>query len=406
MFRRVPFTTAAAAVAIAAATLGTAAHAQLSSNQLGVANAIAVPVGGNPTAANNAVQTSLAGLAPGDLGGAYSQFTPTGYALLPDLTFQTVEFEESSIRQYLRDFRAGGTGVQGIAGQATPGDRKFGSFAIAGGQYGSYNATADRGRTENSAESGILGVDFRLGAKSLIGVTGGYDRVEARLDPFSQRSRIGSWFTGGYGTFGVGPLYLDLYGSYGETKYDLHRSIEFGGATADPTALQFGAGTGGRTWMGGGTTGLSFNAVGFEFEPFVGARYADLRINGFSDGTDAGAITLGRRSFRSILGTAGVRVGQTIALPNGVSLRPQVSGAYKHEFDRYDFNSFDFGTGAAPATSVNFVPTGLARDYAIVGAGVTVSGANSPFSVVLNYNGQYARDRRINGLTGGFRLTF
>ena len=394
-----------AAVATVATLAGTA-QAQLTPNQLGVANAIAVPASGAPTAANIAVQASLGGLPAGTLGTTYSQFTPAGYSLLPDLTFRTVEFEEGTIRQYLRDFRAGGTGVSGIAGQANPGDRKFGSFALAGGQVGSYNATADRMRTETSAESGILGLDYRLGAKTLVGVTGGYDRVEARLDQFSTRSRIGSWFAGGYGTFGVGPLYLDLYGSYGETKYDLHRAIEFGGLTAAPTALQFGAGAGGRTYMGGGTTGLSFNRFGFEFEPFVGARYANLRIGGFSDGTDVGAITLGRRTFKSILGTAGLRVGQTIALPGGVSLRPQLSGAYKHEFDRYDFNNFTFGTGAVPLTPVNFTPTGLARDYAIAGAGITVSGANSPFSFVVNYEGEFARDRRINGLTGGFRLTF
>ncbi len=400
MFRRVALLATTAALAAAGA-----AHAQLAPNEAGVAVAVATPLTG-ATAATVAARTSLAALPAGQAGSAYAQFTPGGYALLPDLTFRTVEFEESSIRQYLRDFRAGGTGVPGIAGQAVPGDRKFGSFAIAGGQEGSYNATADRTRTETSAESGILGVDYRLGNKSLIGVTGGYDRVEARLDQFSQRSRIGSWFAGGYGTFGVGPLYLDLYGTYGETKYDLHRAIEFGGATTTPTALQFGAGTGGRTWMGGGTTGLSFNRFGFEFEPFVGARYANLHIDNFSDGNDVGAITMAQRSFTSVVGTAGLRVGQTFALPGGVSLRPQVSGAYKHEFDGFDFNSFSYGSGASPVTSVNFTPTGLARDYAIVGAGITVSGANSPFSVVVNYDGEFARDRRINGLTGGFRLTF
>ncbi len=99
-------------LAITALGLTGAAHAQLSPNQQGVATAIATPAGG-VTANTLAVQTSLAGLAPADVPGAYSQFTPAGYSLLPDLTFRTAEFEESSIRQYLRDFRAGGTGVPG-----------------------------------------------------------------------------------------------------------------------------------------------------------------------------------------------------------------------------------------------------------------------------------------------------
>lgn len=391
-------------IAAAALSAAGAASAQLSPNQQGVANAIAVPANGNPTAANIAVQASLGGLPTSSLPAAYSQFTPGGYSLLPDLTLRTAEFEESSIRQYLRDFRAGGTGVPGIAGDATPGDRKFGSFAIAGGQTGHYNATADRSRVETGSESGILGADMRFGPKSLIGVTAGYDRVEARLDDFSQRSRIGSWFAGGYGTLGIGPLYVDLFGTYGETKYDLHRSIEFGGTT--PTAISLGTGTGGRTWLGGATTGLSFSYAGFEFEPFVGARYADLRINSFSDGTDVGALSIGRKTYKSVVGTAGLRIGGSYALGNGVSLRPQVSGAYRHEFDRYNFSDFTYGTGAPTPTLVNFTPTGLARDYATVGAGFTVSSAHSPFSLVLHYDGEFARDRQINGLTGGFRLTF
>ncbi len=249
-------------------------------------------------------------------------------------------------------------------------------------------------------------MDLRFGPRSLIGVTGGYDRVEARLDDYSQRSRIGSWFAGGYGTLGVGPLYVDLLGSYGETKYDLHRAIEFGGATANPTSISYGVGTGGRTWMGSATTGLSFGFKGFEFEPFVGARYADLRINGFTDGADVGALTIGRTSYKSVLGTAGLRIGGSYAVGDGISLRPQISGAYRHEFDRYNFNDFTYGTGGTTPTLVNFQPTGLARDYATVGAGFTVSSANLPVSLVIHYDGEFAKDRQINGLTGGFRLTF
>ncbi len=388
--------------ATAVAGLAGAAHAQLSPNQAAVAAAVGTPVTGS---ANTVlVQTALAGVPAGQLGAAYAQFTPAGYSLLPDLTLQTAEFEESSIRQYLRDFRAGGTGVPGIAGQATPGDRKYGSFFIAGGQTGHYDATVDRSRAQYGSTSGIAGVDYRLGAKSLIGITGGYDRVEDRVDPYSRNSHIGSWFAGGYGTLGIGPLYVDLFGTYGETKYDLHRSIAFGGTM--PTTISYGVGTGGRTWLGGATTGLSFNRFGFEFEPFVGARYANLRIDGFSDGPDVGALTIARRTYQSVVGTAGLRIGQTVVLPGGLSLRPQVTGAYRHEFDRYNYNNFVYGTGTAPVTLVNFTPTGLARDYATVGAGFTVSKATSPFSLVLDYTGEFANDRQINGITGGFRLTF
>ena len=394
-----------APAALAAILAAGAAHAQLSPNQANVAAALAAPAGG-PTAGTLAVQTSLAGLTPGGQAAAYSQFTPGSLSLVPDLTLQSAEFEEANIGRYLHDFRAGGTGVNGIAGQATPGDRRFGSFIVATGQTGHFDATPDRSRIGYGSEGVIVGLDKRFGARSLIGVTAGYSHVDAALDPFSTKSHLNTWFAGGYGTVGVGPLYLDVFGTYGETNYDLVRAVNFGAATATPTALSFYGNPRGRNWVGGATTGLSFNRFGFEFEPFVGARYANVRINGFSDGGGTGALTFDRHDYESVLGSAGLRIGGRYDLGSGVSLRTRVSGAYRHEFDRYNFDNFTVGFGGPTATPVSFTPAGLARDYATVGAGITLSKANSPFALVLDYDGQYAKDRTINGVTGGFRLTF
>lgn len=381
-----------------------AANAQLSSNQTSIASGLAgVTV---PSPATTALTTSLIGLAVADLPAAYSQLTPGSYALLPDLTLRTADFEEGTIRRYLRDFRAGGTGVPGKAGEAAPGSRVFGSFLVGSGKFGHYDANGDRSRDDFGQQSVMGGLDLRFGQKSLIGVTGGYSNIDARLDPYSRNSDIRNWFGGGYGTFGVGPLYLDLFGTYGQANYDLRRSVAFGGNTVTPTALNFATGTKSRTWLGGGTLGLSFNKFGFEFEPFAGARYANLRIDGFTDGVDAGAISLGRRTYTSVLGTAGLRVGAAVSLGDGVSLRPEVRGAYKHEFEHYGSRGFNFGFGGPGATTVAFQPTPLARDYATAGAGFTLSSANSPFSIVIDYDGEFARDREVHGLTGGFRLTF
>jgi hypothetical protein len=40
------------------------------------------------------------------------------------------------------------------------------------------------------------------------------------------------------------------------------------------------------------------------------------------------------------------------------------------------------------------------------GAGFTVSGPNSPLALVVDYTGEFAKDRNINGITGGLRLAF
>lgn len=370
-------------------------------NQIAVGGALDNFVG-VPSAALNTAFIGLDGLSAAGRADALSQLTPGAYALLPEITLQTVEFTELTIRRYLRDFRAGGAGVEGAAGVATPGDRKYGSFLVASGRDGHFDAAVDRPRVSFDSASVIGGLDYRFGSRSLLGVTGGYDSVKTKFGPGTPDSNINNYFGGGYGTIGIGPFYVDAFGTYGEADYDLRRGVNFASAS-----LLFQTKAHSRTYFGGGTAGLSFNFAGFEFEPFVGARYANLRINGFSEGTGFGALTLGRSTFESVLGTAGLRVGAALNVM-GATFRPEVRGAYRHEFRDDNQRSFTFGFGGVGgnATALNFTPTALRHDYYTAGAGFTISAPRSPLSIVVDYNGEYDKDRAINGITGGLRLTF
>jgi len=365
---------------------------------------------GVPSAGLNNAFTSLDNLAAADRGAALGQFTPASLALLPELTLRAAEFQEQTVRRYLRDFRAGGTGVEGAAGNARPGDRKFGSFVIGQGTTGSYDGNADRGKVDFGTQSVMGGLDLRLGARSLVGVYGGYSNMDTNLSANSPRSNIESWFGGGYGTLGLGPVYLDLFGSYGEASYDLRRGVRFGDVAATGTAfatdLSFGDNTRSRTWLGGGTFGMSFNLGGFEFEPFAGVRYANLKLQGIDEGTGFGALTLGRRSYESVLSNVGLRVGGAFEI-GGATFRPEIRGGWRHEFLNDYRRDFQFGfDGLGAPASITYSPTPIGQDYATVGAGFTVSGPGSPLSLVVDYNGEFDRDRQVHGISGGLRLTF
>ena len=68
---------------------------------------------------------------------------------------------------------------------------------------------------------------------------------------------------------------------------------------------------------------------------------------------------------------------------------------------------FGFGfAGTGGTAALPFTPTALRRSYYTAGAGFTVSGATSPISLVVDYEGEFAKDRKINGITGGLRLVF
>ena len=350
---------------------------------------------GVPSAGLNNAFNSLDGLAAGDRAGALSQLTPAAYALLPELTLRTVEFEEATVQRYLRDFRDGATGGR------VSGNGKIGSFIVANGRDGHYDGGIDRPRVEYGGVGVMAGLDYRIGERFLIGVTGGYDEARVRLGENVQDSKIRSYYGGGYATGGYGPLYVDLFGIYGEADYDLRRAARFG-----DTSLDFSSSTHSRTYAAGGTVGLHLQVASFVVEPFAGVRYANVRIRGFTEGAGFDTLTLGRTEYESVLGNFGAKVGAAFEL-GGATVRPEVRGAYRREFQRDGASAFGYTfDGAGSLVALPFSPTPLRRSYYTAGAGLTVSGKTSPISLVIDYNGEFASDRRIHGITGGLRYVF
>lgn len=357
---------------------------------------------GVPSAGLNNLFISLDGLAPGDRAAALSQLTPAAYSLLPELTLRTAEFEQETIQRYLRDFRDHGTG-----GPATGGSR-LGGFLIASGREGRYDAAVDRPGIRYGGAGVIAGLDYRFGDRFLIGITGGYDEANVRLGANVRNSEIRNYFGGGYATYGVGPAYIDVFGSYGESNYDLRRAVRFGiGTTGDTsTSLDFAARTHSRVYLGGGTIGVQLKIAGAVLEPFAGVRYARVKINGFSDGAGIGGLTLDRVDYESVLGNFGAKLGAEFDI-GPARIRPEIRGAYRHEFRRDGADGFGFGfAGTGGITPLPFIPTALRRNYYTAGAGFTISGDQSPLSLVVDYTGEFAKGRRINGISGGLRYVF
>ena len=369
-------------------------------NQIVVGSALDNFVG-VPSAGLDALFISLDSLAPGDRAAALTQLTPAAYTLLPELTLQTAEFEQGTLQRYLRDFRDHGTGA------TATGNGKIGSFLVASGRYGHFDAATDRTRTGYSGAGVMGGIDYRIDDRFLVGVTGGYDEGRARLGDNAPNSRIQNYFGGGYATYGLGPAYLDVFGSYGKADYDLRRAVTFSTpGDAFDTNLSFAARTHSRTYLGGGTVGASFKFGGAVFEPFAGVRYARVKIDGFSDGTGIGGLTLGRVDYESVLGNFGAKLGGELQI-GGALVRPEVRGAYRREFRHDGTDGFGYGFAGTGGTAVlPFYPTGLRRSYYTGGAGLTVSGAHSPISLVIDYDGEFSKDRTINGITGGLRYVF
>ncbi len=388
------------ALAFTAAPLGTLG---LTANQ-NAAGAVLDNFRGVPSRNLLSLLGGFDGLSAADQAAGLQQLTPAAYSLLPELVFQSMESNSTTIRRYLRDVRQGGTdsSAQGDAdGRSQIGsDRRLGMWVTGNARYGFYKEAVDRYRTSYGAEGVNAGIDYRLRPNVLVGLTGGYDSARAHLTEFSPDSTINTWYAGAYGTAGYGPFYIEGHGSYGRSTFGLDRVIAIGNYNSSSTGRTRSENAGGT-----GTIGASFRYNGIEIEPYVGGRYAYVDIEGFGEAGGATALTLPRIKRESVQSIAGLRLGGNFTV-GSATVRPSIRGEYRHEFENKRSRSFVTNfADASINTPFLFTTTPLNEDFAEIGAGFTVSG-RSPVSLVIDYEGQIGKDRSIHGLTGGFRLAF
>lgn len=389
----------ASASTVAYAQIITPPSVTLSTNQTAVRatlNTPSVPLDADILA----LQTGL-NAAAATQNSALSQLAPSSYSLLPEISLNAAEVQETNIERYLRDLRGNAETPDGSARTIDEAGR-VGAFVVSGARFGKYKADLDRPTAQNNSFHAMGGLDFRLSPKTLIGGFGGYSRTDADLSgpDVAAPSRLNSWFAGGYGTVGVGPFYIDAFGSYTDLRWDLARGYNFGGITGVSTAK-----TNGHVWTAGGSTGLSFSAGNVEIEPFAALRYSNIKINGFTETGSPAALNVGRNDAESLRLNLGGRVGTKFDAGN-VVVRPQFRGGWYKEFmlDNPRTISAAF-TNATVSTPFQFQTTPLSSEYYNVGAALNIAGSG-PLSMVVDYDVQFDQEREFHALTLGARLKF
>ncbi len=379
------------------ATMGTTA------NQVAVGGQIDQFVGiprGDTLALLNGIDNLFA--TPGAQSAALSALSPAAFSPLTEIALNAAEVSETTILRYARSVRGGGIMPDGSTAMLDSQGR-VGAWIAGGGREGSFEQAVDRPEFDFHGFHGLGGLDVRIGEASALGVFGGYSNSAVRLTPLSQRSGVESWFTGVYGTASLGPVFLDAWGSYTDVKFDLTRSLSFGGFSAQPTGQ-----TDGEVWAGGASAGLSIALGAVRFEPFAAIRYAEVKIDGFSEaGGSVAALNVLRQERESLRSNVGARLGFGVSDGN-VVFRPEIRGGWYHEFRddpaiiTANFLSNSIGTGSFP-----FTGTAFDRDYYNAGASLDVTGGG-PFAVVFDYEAQFDFNggREIHAITAGARLAF
>jgi len=354
---------------------------------------------GVPSANVNGLFNAIDGLSAAGQADALQQLSPAGLSLLPDISLNIVEAQETNILRYLRDLRGNAVDTDGNRVSVDEAGR-IGAFFLGGARFGSYDADIDRPQVDNDSYHFMGGLDFRFNERITLGAFGGWGQTDARLGRLSDQSRLRNWFAGAFTTVGVGPFYIDAFGSYTDLDWDVTRGINIGTLSSDTVAS-----TDGRIWAAGGATGLSFSLGNFELEPYAGIRYADVKIDGFTETGSIGSLVIPDIEDESLRLNLGGRLGTKFEVL-GANARVQFRGAWLREFLMNDSRTMTVNfTEPGIGSAFTFNTNPLSAEYYNVGAALNIAGSG-PLSMVADYDVQFDDDRQFHALTVGGRLAF
>lgn len=327
---------------------------------------------------------------------AFTQLSAVSYGILPEVVLQTSEFADGTMRRHLRNSRTGRVASDGTVYN----DHTVGGFLVATTRNGEFEARGDRGDIDYQSIGFMGGIDFRPTPGSVVGIAAGYDNSDIQLNTISPESSAKTWFVGAYGTLGLGMLNIDLTGTYGKTDFDLNRNVAFVGFAQDSTS-QADATFYGLT----GTVGAKFDMSVFEVEPYVGLRYVDVSIDGFSEGEALTNLSVDEQNLKSLQGIAGLRLAGDMAMGNTV-IRPSIFGEYRREFrnneDRTFLTAFNGDGISTPFTTIS---SPMGDDHLVAGAELAV-GVNNAVELLVDYQGQFFGGYDIHAFQGGVRVRF
>ena len=138
-------------------------------------------------------------------------------------------------------------------------------------------------------------------------------------------------------------------------------------------------------------------------EPFAGLAYVHLDTGSFTEAGGLAALAGSRATEDVGYSSLGLRLAESFALANGMTIVPRVSAYWQHAY-----------SNVAPTTALAFLSTGvsfsiagvpLARDAAIVESGFDIR-LSPQAKIGLSYFGDLARHLNENAVKGRFTWIF
>jgi len=358
------------------------------------------------------------------LAAAMSALTPIGNAVVPPLVTEDAHATFRTLNQRMGAIRAGSTGLDIsqvhldnpeipiedlIASNGdTPVssarlfrptiDNRWGFFAAADGNFGSFDGGTGGQNSSYSGEGMDAGGDYRISRNLVVGFATGYNHDKQDFDDAGSSVTVNTVRFGPYATW------KDQKGDWVDGTiggayhwFDSDRVALGGNATGSTTGLEFDTST---------TYGHDFilgSAKQWTLTPTVGLDYVHLTVDRYAEsGSIAPMIIEGQTndSLRSSL-------GGTVAYATkvcGLALSPYLQAGWDHEFlDAVQAVNSRLASGAGSDFTVYGASSG--HEIATFGLGVNAA-LTERISANLGYAGEANESFQDHSLRASLRVTF
>jgi len=264
--------------------------------------------------------------------------------------------------------------------------------------FGSIAGNANLEGFNQSDTSFTAGYDLPLGGGLTGGVKAGTVASKNTSADNQSDTTINGWQAGVYGNQKTGDFDFSAEGTFGINHYTTSRTVPIG------SEINQAQGTFDGSEIGlSAQAGLPLTAAGIKLEPFLGAQWSHVGMDGFTE-TGAGSLDLDVQSqtYDALGPYLGLSLRQDDGLGGGWTLSPfAVLTASRDLINQTPGYQATF-TGAP---NNPFTITGNSTDPLLVGAAGGIQlGAPGQFNLFAEYNGFFNGSEYLNTINGGFSL--
>lgn len=282
-----------------------------------------------------------------------------------------------------------------IRGVPQVADTDRGLFVNSSLTFARQGARTDAPATKSTTANVVIGTDWRIADRWLLGVFGGFARTTGDLDSLGSKTGISTGTAGVYGSYQGTGWFATAMALYGWSDYDNTR-VALGSANLSSFS--------GTHYAARGTIGTDLRFGNWLVTPEIGVQYINVRLPGFTE-TGPAALAVGSDESDSLRSSLGARFAYDYRFDGG-TITPEVRLAWQHEFrDGVRNITASFVDASFPGSFTTTTGIG-SRDLGVFGTGV--SGKLGPLTTVsLNYDAIVGtQDAVAHQVTGRLRHAF